>query len=140
MKWSPEELFFGDIARVKIGSVYHYGIFCSEQEVIAFGYPPLRIREIKDSEVRVVSTDIETFPPGTLSSVRSWTPRRKSVRKRRKRSYRPQGHVSARADTACCTITASILSTSVCSVCGAPPRRMKPARAGTSVRFLRYSL
>ena len=66
MKWSPEELFFGDIARVKIGSVYHYGIFCSEQEVIAFGYPPLRIREIKDSEVRVVSTDIETFSAGNF--------------------------------------------------------------------------
>ena len=37
MKWSPEELHPGDIIRVKIGSVYHYGIFCSEEEVVAFG-------------------------------------------------------------------------------------------------------
>ena len=66
MKWSPEELHPGDIIRVKIGSVYHYGIFCSEEEVVAFGYPPLRIREIRDEEVRVVSTDIETFSAGNF--------------------------------------------------------------------------
>ena len=66
MKWSPEELEYGDIIRVKIGSVYHYGIFCSEEEVIAFGYPPLRIREIRDEDVRVVSTDIEVFSAGNF--------------------------------------------------------------------------
>ncbi len=66
MKWSPEELEYGDIIRVKIGSVYHYGIFISEEEVIAFGYPPLRIREIRDDQVRVVSTDIETFSAGNF--------------------------------------------------------------------------
>ena len=66
MKWLPEELHPADIIRVKIGSVYHYGIFVSEEEVIAFGYPPVNILGQKDSDVRVVSTDIDVFCAGAF--------------------------------------------------------------------------
>ena len=67
MKWSPEELISGGIIRAKIGSIYHYGIFVSEDEVIAFGYPPVNLRAVRDEDVRVVSTDIETFLAGSFA-------------------------------------------------------------------------
>ena len=41
MKWLPADCRPGDMVRVRIGSVYHYGIFVSEEEIIAFGLPPL---------------------------------------------------------------------------------------------------
>ncbi|GEM_PF-298369 len=66
MKWSPEELKPGDMIRAKVGSVYHYGIFVSEDEVIAFGYPPVNLAAVRDEEVRVVSTDIDTFAAGAF--------------------------------------------------------------------------
>ena len=40
MKWEYKDCRYGDIIRVKLGSVYHYGIFVSDDEVIAFGLPP----------------------------------------------------------------------------------------------------
>lgn len=40
MKWTFDDCEFGDVVRVKCGSVYHYGIFVSKDEVIQFGYPP----------------------------------------------------------------------------------------------------
>ena len=41
MKFSPEPLKRGDMVRVMIGTVYHYGIYVSDEEVIQFGYPPI---------------------------------------------------------------------------------------------------
>ena len=66
MKWALEEPAPGGIIRAKIGSVYHYGIFVSEEEVIAFGYPPVNLSAVRDEDVRVVSTDIETFCAGAF--------------------------------------------------------------------------
>ena len=37
MKWQLTQPVAGDMIRVKLGSIYHYGVFVSEEEVIQFG-------------------------------------------------------------------------------------------------------
>ena len=66
MKWAYEECRFGDIIRVKLGSVYHYGIFVSDDEVIAFGLPPTAENLKNPQQIKVLSTDIDTFSCGNL--------------------------------------------------------------------------
>ena len=41
MRWTPDECRPGDIVRVKLGAIYHYGVFVSEDEVVQFGEPPV---------------------------------------------------------------------------------------------------
>ena len=60
MKWWPTYSKRGDMIRVKCGSVYHYGIFVSETEIIQFGRSPA----YGDKERRVLSTDISEFSRG----------------------------------------------------------------------------
>ena len=71
MNWVIKDCFPGDIIRVKLGSVYHYGIFVSYDEVIQFGYPP--IEKYQDKEKVVVSTNIDTFACNQLIEVGSFT-------------------------------------------------------------------
>lgn len=66
MKWAYRECHFGDIVRVKLGSVYHYGIFASEDEVIAFGLPPTLENLKNPQEIKVLATDIDVFSGGNL--------------------------------------------------------------------------
>lgn len=63
MKFNPYEPKYGDVIRSRQGSIYHYGIYVSESEVIQFGYPPSLRYKDKD-DIKVVSTDIETFANG----------------------------------------------------------------------------
>ncbi len=49
MNWEFRYCSPGDIIRVKLGSVYHYGIFVNDDEVIQFGYPP--IEKYADKEI-----------------------------------------------------------------------------------------
>lgn len=55
--------------RVRLGEIYHYGIFVSEDEVIQFGPPPLNRPILKDSEIEVISTDIDVFLSGNFLEV-----------------------------------------------------------------------
>ena len=66
MKWAYTECRFGDIIRIKLGSVYHYGIFVSDNEVIAFGLPPTEENLKNAQEIKVLSTDIDVFSCGNL--------------------------------------------------------------------------
>ena len=66
MKWAYRECQYGDIIRVKLGSVYHYGIFASEDEVIAFGLPPTAENLKNQQDIKVLSTDIDVFSCGNL--------------------------------------------------------------------------
>ena len=61
MKWVYRECQYGDIIRVKLGSVYHYGIFASEDEVIAFGLPPTAENLKNQQDIKVLATDIDVF-------------------------------------------------------------------------------
>ena len=61
MKWELIEPRPGDMIRVKVGAVYHYGIFVSDEEIIQFGPNPSLRMDIPDSELAVCSTDVDTF-------------------------------------------------------------------------------
>lgn len=69
MKWELIEPKCGDMIRIKAGSVYHYGVYVSDSEVIQFGLAPNARPSIKDSEIEVLSTDIDTFLNGEFLEV-----------------------------------------------------------------------
>ena len=52
--------------RVRLGSVYHYGIFASEDEVIAFGLPPVPEYQDRPDRFTVCAVDIDTFSCGVI--------------------------------------------------------------------------
>ena len=66
MKWVYRECQYGDIIRVKLGSVYHYGIFVSEDEAIAFGLPPTAENLKHQQEINVLATNIDVFSCGNM--------------------------------------------------------------------------
>lgn len=69
MKWELIEPSRGDIIRIKAGNIYHYGVYVSDSEVIQFGVAPNQRGAITDSEVEVLSTDIDTFINGEFLEV-----------------------------------------------------------------------
>lgn len=69
MNWWPTTCKPGDMIRVHIGSIEHYGIFVSEEEVIQFGLPPIPEYRKPDEEIVVLSTDIDTFSCGNIVEV-----------------------------------------------------------------------
>ena len=66
MKWTPRDCAKGDMVRIQTGSVFHYGIFVSEDEVIQFGYPPLPEYADKNDPPLVCAVDIDTFSSGRV--------------------------------------------------------------------------
>lgn len=66
MKWEPLEAHAGDIVRIRLGALYHYGVFVSEDEVIQFGLPPTAENRAKEGEVKVIATDIDVFSCGCI--------------------------------------------------------------------------
>ena len=66
MRWEPTACQAGDMVRVRLGSVYHYGIFVSEDEVIQFGLPPTAGNRAEEGEVKVLATDIDVFACGCI--------------------------------------------------------------------------
>lgn len=69
MKWEPKQCRFGDMIRIRLGAVYHYGVFVSEDEVIQFGLPPTAENRAKEGEVVVIATDIDVFACGSIIEV-----------------------------------------------------------------------
>ena len=69
MKWEPVECKSGDMVRIRLGALYHYGIFVSEDEVIQFGLPPTAENRAGEGEVKVIATDIDTFACGHIVEV-----------------------------------------------------------------------
>ena len=72
MNWSFTECRFGDIVRIALGTIFHYGIYVSDDEVIQFGYPPV-LRDKDKGNIVVVSTDIDTFCCGQMVQVGEFT-------------------------------------------------------------------
>lgn len=70
MKWALIEPARGDMIRVKVGPLHHYGIYVTDDEVIQFGpNPSLRVG-LADSQLEVCVTDIDTFLCGEFLEVR----------------------------------------------------------------------
>lgn len=59
----------GDMIRVELGGIYHFGIYVSDDEVIQFGLAPSRRQLLKDSEVEVLASDIDQFLAGGFLEV-----------------------------------------------------------------------
>ena len=57
----------GDMIRVKIGTIYHYGVYVSDGEVIEFGPPP--IKAVPPESIKVISAPIEKFLVGGFLEV-----------------------------------------------------------------------
>lgn len=72
MNWQPEKCKPGDIIRVHLGILHHYGVFVSEERVIQFGLPPIPENRMPQDEVAVLATDIDTFACGRIVEVASF--------------------------------------------------------------------
>lgn len=82
MIWELKDPVFGDMIRVKSGSIYHYGIYVSDEEVIQFGLAPVNRPTLSDKEVAVCVSDIDDFLSGGFLEVA--VPDKKERKKRRK--------------------------------------------------------
>ena len=69
MKFELKDPSFGDMIRVGLGTIFHFGIYVSDDEVIQFGLPPNRRSLQNDSEVEVLATDIDGFLAGGFLEV-----------------------------------------------------------------------
>ena len=69
MVWSLKEAALGDMVRVKSGSIYHYGVFISEDEIIQFGLAPSLRPDVKPCDVEVCASDVDTFLGGGFLEV-----------------------------------------------------------------------
>ena len=69
MKWGFIEPKKGDMIRVKLGSIYHYGIYVSDDNVVQFGLHP-SLRPLGGDElVEVCSSTIDDFLGGGFLEV-----------------------------------------------------------------------
>ncbi len=64
MNWIFKDPKPADMVRVKLGDIYHYGIFVAEDEIIQFGQAPNARIGVPDSEIKVCSTDLTVFLSG----------------------------------------------------------------------------
>lgn len=69
MNWQPGKCRGGDIIRVNLGIIHHYGVFVSEDEIIQFGLPPIPENRRPQNEVAVLATDIDTFACGKIVEI-----------------------------------------------------------------------
>ena len=69
MKWVLKQAKSGDMVRVKLGLIYHYGVFVSEDEVIQFGLAPSLRKDVKDADIEVCTSDVDTFVAGGFLEV-----------------------------------------------------------------------
>lgn len=66
MKWKMKQPATGDMIRVRVGSMYHYGIYLSDDEVIQFGLPPIDGAVRNSEDVKVLVTDVDIFHCGNF--------------------------------------------------------------------------
>ncbi len=88
MKWSMKQPCAGDMIRVKLGSIYHYGIYVSDDEVIQFGLAPSARPELKNADIEVCASDIDTFLVGGFLEVAEFE------RAERRKNRKPRAVVS----------------------------------------------
>lgn len=67
MKWWPTDAVYGDMIRVKVNTIYHYGVYVSDDEVIQFGRRPDCF--IEGEEIVVLATSIDEFAKNSIVEV-----------------------------------------------------------------------
>lgn len=80
MIWELAEAKRGDMVRVKLGKIYHYGIYVSEKEIVQFGLPPTALMR-DEKTVSVCVTDVDGFLLGGFLEV--GTPDKKEAKIRK---------------------------------------------------------
>lgn len=81
MKWWPDEPAPGDIIRVRIGTVYHYGVYVGPEEIIQFGPPPTGSAHRVPASITVETATPEEFSCGAI--IECGKPDRSEARRRR---------------------------------------------------------
>ena len=81
MNWELKEPITGDMVRVKIGSIYHYGVFVSEDEIIQFGLAPQVRQTVKDVDVEVCASTVDAFLCGGFLEVATLDKKEKKNRR-----------------------------------------------------------
>ena len=66
MKFRPADCKRGDMIRVRVGSIWHYGVYVSEDEVIQFGAPPREGAARSGAAIAVCTTSIDEFSGGSI--------------------------------------------------------------------------
>ncbi len=61
MKWEVLTPKPGDMVRVKLGSIWHYGIYVADDAVVQFGLPPTLTVHMAAEDIAVVQTDVAVF-------------------------------------------------------------------------------
>ena len=61
MKWCAKAPAMGDMIRVGINSIYHYGIFASAEEIIQFGLTPFAHPTLPNEEIEVCISTLDEF-------------------------------------------------------------------------------
>ena len=73
MRWWPTACRPGDMIRVRIGSLWHYGVYVSDAEVIQFGPPP-RGKPVPADEIHVCATSVDAFAGDDIIEVAQLSP------------------------------------------------------------------
>lgn len=81
MKWVLKEITVGDMVRIPMREMYHYGVCIGEDRMIQFGEPILGNPKPKE-EIRIMETDIAGFLGGEFAEVAELD--RKELKQRRK--------------------------------------------------------
>jgi hypothetical protein len=74
MVWEKTAPAAGSMIRVESGSIHHYGVYVSDDEIIQFGLAPILRPHQKDSDVAVLSTDLADFLNGGVCETAVFTP------------------------------------------------------------------
>ena len=90
MKWILKEIEIGDMVRVPMKEVYHYGVCTGEDRIIQFGEPVLTCPKPKE-EIRVIAADVSSFLGGQFAEVAVFD-------KKELRNRRPVGEIVAYAE------------------------------------------
>ncbi|MBR2975116.1 MAG: lecithin retinol acyltransferase family protein [Clostridia bacterium] len=69
MKWKLIDPVYGDMIRVKSGSIWHYGIYVSDEQVVQFGLAPRQRARVSDAQVVVCQSTMDEFCDGSFVEV-----------------------------------------------------------------------
>ena len=69
MKWWPGDPKRGDIIRIPVGAIYHYGIFVDYDTVVQFGPPPGTSGYNDGKDIKVCTASPEEFSCGKIVEV-----------------------------------------------------------------------
>lgn len=71
MKWILSDCSPGDMIRIRVGAIWHYGVYCADDEVIEFGDAPLEGLSRDAAKIFVKRVSVDEFSAGRPIEVAS---------------------------------------------------------------------